>query len=113
VLVLCKGIELVFDCIQKWRNNKVADDGEGEGVKEEYCFIRGVRAIIARFKWNYFNDILYTIYFSIMLFAFSQLYDLQWNSQQTKDLISIILAFTFILIGFGLPLFLGYLLNKN
>ena len=73
--------------------------------------MRGVRVVIARFKWNYFNDVIYSIYFSIMLFAFSQLYDLELRT--TSSLTSILLAFLFIILGLLLPFFLVCLLKNN
>lgn len=73
--------------------------------------MRCMKAVVSRFKWNYFNDVIYSLYFSIMLFAFSQLYDLEWRSQMAVDLLSIILAFLFIVAGLVLPFLLAYLLK--
>ena len=67
---------------------------------------------MARFKWNYFNDILFTLYFSLMLFAFSQLYDLSGHAAPAHTL-SLILAFAFIVAGLIFPFWLAYFLYQN
>lgn len=48
-----------------------------------------------------------------MLFAFSQIYDLTWRENAIIDLISIVLAFLFILCGCLFPLGLGWFLYKE
>ncbi len=48
-----------------------------------------------------------------MLFAFSQLYDLTWRSGTAVDLVSIVLAFGFIVIGIAFPLGLAYFLHSG
>lgn len=69
--------------------------------------------MVTRFKWNYFNDVIYTIYFSLMLFAFSQLYDLTWRPGTPSDIVSTLLAFVFILAGVLVPPGLAYFLHHE
>lgn len=113
VLLLCKITEIIFIKISQCRKNKVEDTFAHKTEPSQSCVVRVVQTLISRFKWNYFNDVIYSIYFSIMLFAFSQLYDLEWHSQNATDMLSIILAFVFMTLGILLPFLLGYLLNRN
>ena len=72
-----------------------------------------LKAILSRFKWNYFNDVIYNVYFSLMLFSFSQLYDLTWRSGTMTQNISIILAFMFIFAGIFFIIWLSYFLHRE
>jgi len=69
--------------------------------------------VVARFKWNYFNDLIYSVYLSLMLFAFSQLFELTWRSDSLLDNTSIVLAFLVVLAGIAFPFALTYLLYKE
>lgn len=69
--------------------------------------------MVARFKWNYFNDLIYSVYFSLMLFAFSQLFELTWRADSLLDNTSIVLAFLVVLAGIAFPFALTYLLYKE
>lgn len=48
-----------------------------------------------------------------MLFAFSQLYDLTWRDKAIFDLLSITLAFLFIVVGCLFPFALGWFLQRQ
>ena len=86
---------------------------KSEKTRSEYkgCVCRCMGVLVRRFKWNYANDVIYSIYFSVMVFAFSQLYDLQLTS--TTSLPSLLLAFLAILLGIALPPLIILLLKHN
>lgn len=48
-----------------------------------------------------------------MLFAFSQLYDLTWRSGKAADILSILLAFLFLISGLLAPPGLAYFLDRQ
>ena len=72
-----------------------------------------LQGVVARFKWNYFNDIMYSVYFSLMLFAFSQLYELTWRADSLLDNTSIVMAFMVVFAGIAFPFGLAWLLHRE
>jgi hypothetical protein len=72
-----------------------------------------IEDILVRFKWNYFNDIVYSIYFYLLLFSFSQLYEFKNAIVTSFDILSLVLAFLFLVIGIIFIIFVGYLLKTN
>jgi hypothetical protein len=111
-LLLAKGSEWLLLKARRCRSNRVGDEGSEPQEEESRC-MQLLKAVVSRFKWNYFNDVIYTLYFSLLLFAFSQLYDLTWRSRSASSILSILLAFAFIIGGLLLPAALAYLLHSN
>jgi hypothetical protein len=72
-------------------------------------FIAIIKIIINRIKWNYFNDLVYSIYFYVVLCSFAQTYD--FSSRDKIDELSHILAICSIILAIFLPVFFIYLLH--
>lgn len=72
-----------------------------------------LEGVAARFKWNYFNDVIYSVYFSLMLFAFSQLFELTWRADSLIDNTSIVLAFLVVIAGIVFSIGLAWLLHRQ
>ena len=123
ILALFKVIDLIIEC--RLKSNRVGNqietvEGKSESSgnlseeisKDEHgCFAKYVKIIVNRIKWNYFNDIVYIIYFYLMVFALSQTYDME--AVEGIHYASNIFAILFLVLGGSWPIFLAMMIRMK
>ena len=72
---------------------------------------RYVKIVVNRIKWNYFNDIIYVIYFYVMVFGLSQTYDME--AVEGIHYASNVFAILFLILGGSWPIFLSVMIHMK